>query len=321
MEFPVSFAKTSEGTTYKSEEPSPVLNLQALADQLLLQKYSPAAVLTNEKGDILYITGKTGKYLEPAAGKANWNIFAMAREGLRYELPGSFRKALLQKEEVIIRGLSVRTNGPAQTVDLTIQPIQKPEGLRGMVMFVFTDVVSPPDIKAGKKKDGRVARSVRVAAMEDELRVTREELQTCREEMQTSQEEAKSANEELQSTNEELQSTNEELTTSKEELQSLNEELQTVNAELQTRVDAMSRAENDWENLLNSTEIATLFLSNELHIRRFTTGATKIFKLLPGDVDRPITDLATDLNYPEMAADARKSAEDTGFPGERGHHP
>ena len=104
VEFPVSFAMTTEGTVYKSEESTPVVNLQALADQLLLQKYSPAAVLTNEKGDILYITGKTGKYLEPAAGKANWNIFAMAREGLRYELLSSFRKALLQKEEVVLRG-------------------------------------------------------------------------------------------------------------------------------------------------------------------------------------------------------------------------
>jgi chemotaxis methyl-accepting protein methylase len=306
LEFPVSFAKTSEGTTYRPEESRPSVNLQALADQLLLQKYSPAAVLTNEKGDILYITGKTGKYLEPAAGKANWNIFAMAREGLRYELPGCFRKALLQNEEVILRGLNIKTDSSVQTVNLTVQAIQKPEGLRGTVMFIFTDVVSPPEIKAGKKKDGRTSHSARAATAEEELRVTREELQTCREEMQTSQEEAKSAGEELQSANEELQSTNEELTTSKEELQSLNEELQTVNAELQARVDTMSRTENDWENLLNSTEIATLFLNNELHIRRFTTGATSIFKLLAGDVDRPITDLATDLNYPDMAADARE---------------
>ena len=263
-------------------------------------------MLTNDKGDILYITGRTGKYLEPAAGKANWNIFAMAREGLRYELAGAFRKALLQKEEVVLRGLDVRTNGTVQTVDLIVQAIQKPEGLRGMMLFVFTDVASPPDTKTAIRKHGRAAHSARVDAVEDELRVAREELATCREEMQTSQEEAKSANEELQSTNEELQSANEELTTSKEELQSLNEELQTVNAELQARVDAMSRTENDWENLLNSTDIATLFLDNELRVRRFSTQATKIIKLIPGDVDRPITDLATDLDYPEMVADARK---------------
>ena len=173
-------------------------------------------------------------------------------------------------------------------------------------MCVFSDVVSTPDIKAIGKKDKRVAHRAGVTAVEDELRVAHEELQTCREEMQTSQEEAKSANEELQSTNEELQSTNEELTTSKEELQSLNEELQTVNAELQARVDAMSRVENDWENLLNSTDIASLFLNDELRIRRFTTKAANIFNLLPGDVDRPITDLATDLNYPEMASDMKK---------------
>jgi two-component system CheB/CheR fusion protein len=304
--FPVSFARAPKGTMYEPGESRPGVNLQALTDQLLLARYAPSAVLTNDSGDILYITGRTGNYLEPAAGKANWNIFAMAREGLRYELAGAFRKALLQKEEVVLRGLDVRTNGTVQTVDLIVQAIQKPEGLRGMMLFVFTDVASPPDTKTAIRKHGRASHNARVDAVEDELRVAREELGTCREEMQTSQEEAKSANEELQSTNEELQSANEELTTSKEELQSLNEELQTVNVELQARVDAMSRTENDWENLLNSTDIATLFLDNELRVRRFSTQATKIIKLIPGDVDRPITDLATDLEYPEMVADARK---------------
>lgn len=305
VEFPVPFAKAAERAVYPSQESKPAPDLPMLADQLLLQKYSPAAVLTNDKGRILYITGRTGKYLEPAAGEANLNIFAMAREGLRYELASSFRKALLQKEEVVLRGLTVRTNGSVQTVDLTVQAIQRPEGLRGTVMFIFTDVDSPSDIKPISRKDRQAVHYDRIVAVEDELRVSREELQTCREEMQTSQEEAKSANEELQSTNEELQSTNEELTTSKEELQSLNEELQTVNAELQARVDAMSRTENDWENLLNSADIATLFLNNELQIRRFTTRTTSIFKLLPGDVDRPITDLTTDLNYPEMVVDVK----------------
>jgi len=122
--------------------------------------------------------------------------------------------------------------------------------------------------------------------------------------VQTSQEELRSANEELQSTNEELQSTNEELTTSKEEMQSLNEELQTVNAELQAKVDDYSRVNNDMKNLLNSTEIATLFLDKELNIRRFTVAATKIFKLIKSDIGRPFTDQATDLNYPGLADDA-----------------
>ena len=139
------------------------------------------------------------------------------------------------------------------------------------------------------------------------------DLQTTREEMQSSQEELRSTNEEMQSTNEELQSTNEELTTSKEEMQSLNEELQTVNTELQSRVDELSRSNNDMKNLLNSTDIATLFLDNDLKVRRFTTQATKIIKLIPGDVGRPITDLASDLLYPELVTDAREVLQKLGF--------
>ena len=170
-------------------------------------------------------------------------------------------------------------------MDVTVQPLAEPEALRGMVLIVFADVAAPPRPKA----PGTAATDCRAAArglaqLEQELRQAREELQTTREEMQTSQEELKSANEELQSTNEELQSTNEELTTSKEEMQSLNEELQTVNHELQAKVDELSRANNDMKNLLDSTDIATLFLDDALNVRRFTTQTTKIIKLIPGDV-------------------------------------
>jgi PAS domain S-box-containing protein len=131
-------------------------------------------------------------------------------------------------------------------------------------------------------------------------------VQTTREEMQSSQEELKSANEELQSTNEELQSTNEELTTSKEEMQSLNEELQTVNAELQSKVEDLSRASNDMKNLLNSTDIAIVFLDNSLHVRRFTNSATRIIRLIPGDVGRPLTDVVSELDYPLLHEDAKE---------------
>jgi len=150
------------------------------------------------------------------------------------------------------------------------------------------------------------ARSAGQRELELELKRAREEVQAGREEMQTSQEELKSMNEELQSTNEELQSSNEELTTSKEEMQSLNEELQTVNAELQTKLDELSGTNNDMKNLLNSTDIATVFLDNELHVRRFTLQAKTIIKFIPSDVGRPITDLASDLLYPELVADAHE---------------
>ncbi|MGE0014271.1 MAG: PAS domain-containing protein, partial [Azoarcus sp.] len=141
-------------------------------------------------------------------------------------------------------------------------------------------------------------------ALFQELQQTREALQLTQEEMQTAIEELRASNEELQSTNEELQSTNEELTTSKEELQSVNEELQTVNAELQSKVEDLTWVRNDMTNLLNSTEIATIFLDNDMMLRRFSTHATKLFKLIPGDVGRPLSHIVTDLDYPELRDDA-----------------
>jgi two-component system CheB/CheR fusion protein len=280
-------------------------NLQVLAEELLLQRYSPAAVLTNDKGDILFISGRTGKYLEPAAGKANWNIYAMAREGLRYELGAAFQKALREKRSVTRSRVRLATDGGAQTVDITVEPVLEPEALQGTVMVVFTDVATLASEPLGKAKR-TTTKPAALDQREQELRRARDELQTAREQMQTSQEELRSANEEMQSTNEELQSTNEELTTSKEEMQSLNEELQTLNHELQSKVDELSRTNNDMRNLLDSTDIATLFLDDALNVRRFTPQTVKIIKLIPGDAGRPITDLASDLVYPGLVEDARE---------------
>jgi two-component system CheB/CheR fusion protein len=304
--FPASFVPALPGVPKELPMLKPTANLQSLADQLLLQHFSPPAVLVNDKGDILYISGRTGKYLEPAAGKANWNIFAMAREGLRFDLGSAFQKALRQKGAITVKGLKVGTNGGAQTVDVTVQMIEELEALRGMVMIVFTDVATPQVKKASGRSRTDQSGNARVLELEQELQQLREGLQTTREEMQSSQEELKSTNEELQSTNEELQSTNEELTTSREEMQSLNEELQTVNAEQQSKMDELSRMNNDMRNLLNSTEIVTVFLDRELQIRRFTTGANKLFKLIPGDVGRPLSDIANDLHFPEMTEETRE---------------
>jgi two-component system CheB/CheR fusion protein len=166
-------------------------------------------------------------------------------------------------------------------------------------MIAFSEVAAPAVKQAVRRARGEKAHGARVMELEKEIQRVRHEARSTHEEMQTVQEE-------LQSANEELQSTNEELTTSKEEMQSLNEELQTVNAELQSKVDDLSRASNDMKNLLDSTDIATLFLDKDLNVRRFTSPATKIIKLIPGDVGRPITDLATDLRYPALAEDSRQ---------------
>jgi len=316
IEFPASFASPLPDGTKSRPAPKPPLSLQSLADQLILEQYAPPAVLVNEKGDILYVSGRTGKYLEPASGKANWNIFAMAREGLRYELGNAFHKALEQEAPVVVGGLKVETNGGPQHVHITVQRLAQPESLRGLVIIVFADVAAPLETKASSHlgKGGKApVHDTQVEEIKRKFQQARLEAQTVREEMQTSQEELRSTNEEMQSTNEELQSTNEELTTSKEEMQSLNEELQTVNTELQAKVDELSRSNNDMKNLLNSTDIATLFLDGDLKVRRFTTQATKIIKLIPGDVGRPITDLSSDLLYPELTADAQEVLRKLGF--------
>jgi chemotaxis methyl-accepting protein methylase len=276
-------------------------SLEYLTDQLIQQHFAPAAVLVNGDGDILYISGRTGKYLEPAAGKVNINIHAMAREGLREALTGVIRNAQRQPLPIRLNALRVGTNGGTQLVDVVIQGLSHPEPLRGRVLIIFHDVPPPPPAAKGRKKVSSVT-----AALDVELQQTREALRVAHEEMQTSIEEYKSANEELQSTNEELQSTNEELTTSKEELQSLNEELQTVNAELQSKVDELTGVRNDMTNLLNSTEIATIFLDNAMLLRRFTAHATHLFKLIPGDLGRPLSDIVTDLDYPALKQDAQE---------------
>ena len=304
--FPSSFSASRPAGTEARLAIKPPTSLQSLADELVLQRYAPPAVLTNDLGDIFYVSGRTGKYLEPAAGKANWNLFAMAREGLRYELTRAFAEALRQKESVVLPGLKVGTNGGTQYVDVTLQRLDEPESLRGLVMIVFTDIAPPAPATISGRSAKSPARSPRLAELEQELLQVRGEARATHEEMQTSQEELRSANEELQSTNEELQSTNEELTTSKEEMQSMNEELQTVNTELQAKVDELSRASNDMKNLLDSTDIATLFLDRELNVRRFTPQTTKIIKLIAGDAGRPITDLASELCYPELSDDARE---------------
>ncbi|MEO3684288.1 chemotaxis protein CheB [Shewanella vesiculosa] len=272
-----------------------ITNLQMQADQLLLQHFSPAAVLVNAAGDIIYINGRTGKYLEPAAGKANWNIHVMVREELQYQLDLAMKNAQMQVDPVIIKNLSIDTC----TINLTVQAISKPKALLGLMMVVFTEVATPPPYP--RRKSDSLAKETQA-----ELQQAYDEIQSLREQMQSSQEELRAANEELQSANEELQSTNEELTTSKEEMQSMNEELQTVNNELQSKVDDLSWVNNDMKNLLNSTQIATIFLDNELHVRRFTNYATHLFKLIQSDVGRALSDIVTELDYVLLQEDSKE---------------
>ena len=279
-------------------------NLQALTDVLVLRRFAPAAVLATARGDLVYSSAKAGKYLEPATGGANLNLFAIAREGLAGPLVGAFAHAGRQQVAVESKGLRVGSIGGSHAVDVIVQPLTAPAALRGMVLVVWTDVaaaVANPDAASAKAPGTAPGK----AWQAEETARAREELLAARAEMQAWQEELKSTNEELQRINEELQSTNEELTTSKEGMQSMNEELHTVNRELRSKVDELTLASDDISKLLNSTDIATLFLDNDLQVRRFTTQAASLSTLIPGDAGRPITDLGSGFDAPLLTDHAR----------------
>ena len=279
-------------------------NFTSGVEKLLLGRFAPASVVINDRGDALFFHGRTGAYLEPATGKPRLNIIEMAREGLQLELSAALRRAAHEGESVRNR-VRVKTNGDVFEVNLSVSRIKEPESLRGLFLVTFRP--APVPVKPVKSTGhGRRAEPTQTMTLERELQSTKESLQTTIEELETSNEELKSTNEELQSTNEELQSANEELETSKEEMQSLNEELSTVNTELQSKVDELSRSNDDMSNLLNSIEIATIFLDAQLKITRYTEQAKRLANLIQTDVGRPLGDLVWNLAYTELVADCQE---------------
>jgi two-component system CheB/CheR fusion protein len=287
--------------------------LRELTEQALLRHMVQAAALVTAQGEILYLHGRTGMYLEPSPGESGPNnILKMAREGLRRDLITALHRAAGSGEAVRCPGLRVKTNGDFTAVNLTVGPVAVPAPSAEPPLFlVILDQAASrahpatPVPQAMENEPASDADS-RVAALKRDLRAKEEYLQTSNEELETSNEELKSANEELQSMNEELQSTNEELETSKEELQSINEELATVNSELQTKVADLSRANNDMSNLLAGTGIATLFVDHRLRILRFTPTATRIINLIQSDIGRPVSHIVSNLpGYSSLTADTQ----------------
>lgn len=288
-------------------------NLEHITEHLLLTNYAPACAVINSLGDAVYFKGNTGKYLQPSPGEARLQILDMAREGLKTELQKLISKARKSKKTETKKGITVKTNGSIQTVDLSLHPIKNFDSEEDMLLLTFVDRNDIPAVASSKPKNKTAKEISEVNALEQELAATKEYLRSTIEQLEISNEELKSSNEELQSSNEELQSTNEEMETSKEEMQSVNEEIVTINTELQDKIEELAEAYDDMNNLLASTEIGTLFLDSNFKIRRFTPIMNKIINVIETDVGRSLMDLSSNLLYEGLLKDI-KSVLDTLIP-------
>lgn len=309
MTSPMTWAKGSsdkapEVMMKKIKEP----NLTELARRLLIQFFAPASVITDPKGELIYVHGDTGKYLRPGPGQASLNVIEMAREGLEIQLRTAIHAAGDQNMPTLNREVLVKMNGDFTTVSLSVRPLPSLDADESLLLVSFQDVPSTP-VKSKRKSTIKPIELGRIEVLERELAYSKENLQAIIEEQNSSNEELKSTNEELQSTNEELQSANEELETSKEEMQSVNEELITVNAELQSKIEQLAGMQNDMKNLLDSTNIGTIFLDGDMVIRRFTNEATNIYRLVASDVGRPLADIKTNLDGEELLIKAQSVLE------------
>lgn len=305
---PVSATIDPIGTTSVAV---PKLSLRELTEQTLLQCVDPACALVNANGDILYLHGRTGMFLEPSPGEASINnILKMAREGLRRTLTTALHKAATKKIPIRVFAVRVKTNSHFILVNFTVCPALTAASESPLFLVVLDEApdehpnAAPASAHILTTDNSNKDALAQIAELNDELQAKEEYLNAANEELETSNEELKSSNEEMQSINEELQSTNEELETSKEELQSINEELATVNSELQAKVHDLSRANNDMNNLLAGTGIGTVFVDHDLCILRFTPAATLIINLIPSDVGRSIGHIVSNLvNYTSLVED------------------
>ena len=290
--------------------------LRELMEQTLLRHIAPASALVDAKGDIVYVHGRTGMYLELSAGETTiQNILKMSREGLRPSLTTALHNAVTTQQASFAANVRVKTNGHFTLVNVSVRPVPGTVGMNaplGVPLYlVMLEDAPTPDAIAGVTLVGEHAAlapdaQAQIQALMQEMRAKDEYLQSTQEELESSNEELKSSNEEMQSVNEELQSTNEELETSKEELQSVNEELSTVNTELQSKVVDLSRANNDMNNLLAGTGVGTVFVDFQLRILRFTPAASSIINLILSDVGRPVAHIVSNLvGYSGLVADTQ----------------
>jgi len=273
--------------------------------QRIAERYAPAYVITDDNFQILHFSGRTGRYIEPTAGTATLDLLGLVHRDLRLELRTALSRALETNEPAQAEQVQLGLNGHRVLVDITVEPVlDGPAGHRNFVVLFKDGPVRV--VEAKDSNPNALVRTEHVERLESELRATRERLQATIEELESTNEELKSSNEEYQSLNEELQSANEELETSREELQSVNEELTTVNGELAHRVQELTRATSDLKNFLESTQIATVFLDNDLRVMNFTPAITQVLHLVETDVGRPIAHIKARIPIEDLYEDVRK---------------
>jgi two-component system, chemotaxis family, CheB/CheR fusion protein len=284
------------------------INFAEVTQRLLLEQFAPAAVLINRKYEIFYFFGPCSQYLEFPTGEPTRDLTQMARDGLGTKLRGAIHRAIRENQTVSATGIRVKHNGGHHLVLVTVRPVQAPKAAEGLLLITFEEEApsAQPSPLSEAQVQGGIGDESAFRQLEYELKATREDLQSTIEEMESANEELKASNEEVMSMNEELQSTNEELETSKEELQSLNEELVTVNNQLHDKVEELEAANNDMSNLLNRTDMATIFLDRVFRIKLFTPVAAKLFRLIASDAGRSLADITPRFNDPDLLADAQE---------------
>ena len=285
------------------------LKLTGLMQRALLEDYAPASVLVNRKYEILCFQGPTVNYLEFPSGEPTQNLMAMGRQGLQTRIRAACYRAIQQGQRVIDDEARVRRDDGYVPCTISVRPLDEPKQAEGLLLVTFEDRPEPVVPVREVRPESETGDAGLVQQLDYELKATREDLQGSIEELENSNEELKASNEEVMSMNEELQSTNEELETSKEEMQSLNEELSTLNQQLMDKVDDLDQANNDITNLMNSSEVATVFLDTELRIKRFTPPTEKLLNLLAGDVGRPFGDFAPRYHDANLLDDCRRVLE------------
>ena len=290
--------------------PGATPTVREMCEAALLQHVVPASALVKCNGEVLFLHGRTGMYLEPPPGEVGVsNVLAMAREGLRAELGTALLLAAAGREPVSRFAVRVKTNGDFTDVDVTVHPVLGTGAEPDVPLFLVTFAAARPRDGAAPPQtsgDSDEETAARIAFLEHELSAQEDTLRATTQELGTANDDLKSSNEEMQSVNEELQSANEELETSKEELQATNEELHSVNGELQARLVELSRTSDDMSNLLAGTGIGTLFVDRQLRILRFTPSITRIINLIPADVGRPVAHLVSNLvGYVDLVADTQ----------------